>query len=381
MLKRTRTRGFSIKTGRKCLVLGLLSAVTAVGTLAASLPHMMTAYASAPTVLSVTPSGTGVPLSGNIVITFSEDSNSYPMNGVVQLNALAPLTGGSFDASGTIYTIPYSGLAFDTNYTINISGFQDDATGTTMTPDSSHSFITNIAAITISVEPQPTTNVTEGSISGSLSVTASADSPATLNYQWYSNTILSNFYGGSVISGETGSSFTIPTTLTVGTYYYYCILTATGNGASNTLPTAVATVNVIAATPLYIVTLSSEGTGATGSGSYAAGAIVNLDAGTPLAGRQFVGWTSSPARVTFADSTSAITSFTMPAGAVTITAVFEDIIGPPATGPGTGIGVPSTGANSTAAEYPTWMLPSAIGTMVATVALAFFVRKRISQLL
>ena len=91
--------------------------------------------------------------------------------------------------------------------------------------------------ITITTQPAPSTTVTQGSISGSLSVAASAascvDGP---NYQWYSNTTNSNT-GGTVIPGATGSSFTIPASLTAGTYYYYCIV--------NTKCTSVATVTVV----------------------------------------------------------------------------------------------------------------------------------------
>ena len=79
--------------------------------------------------------------------------------------------------------------------------------------------------ITISTQPAGTTNVTAGSISGSLNVSASVTQGAALSYQWFSNTTNSNS-GGTAISGATSASFTIPTTLTIGTYYYFCELTA-----------------------------------------------------------------------------------------------------------------------------------------------------------
>jgi hypothetical protein len=47
----------------------------------------------------------------------------------------------------------------------------------------------------------------------------------TLSYQWYSNTTNSNT-GGTPISGATSNSFAIPARLTVGTYYYYCVVNA-----------------------------------------------------------------------------------------------------------------------------------------------------------
>ncbi|MCL2073309.1 MAG: leucine-rich repeat protein [Marinilabiliaceae bacterium] len=90
-----------------------------------------------------------------------------------------------------------------------------------------------IPIITINTHPEPITEVTEGIISGNLSVSASVTQGATLSYQWHSNTTNSNS-GGTIISGETNASFPIPTTLTIGTYYYYCVVSATGGATSVT---------------------------------------------------------------------------------------------------------------------------------------------------
>ena len=78
--------------------------------------------------------------------------------------------------------------------------------------------------ITLTGQPDPLTTVTEGSISGNLSVSASATG-GTLTYQWFSNTINGNS-GGTPILGANSATFAIPSDLTVGTYYYYCILKA-----------------------------------------------------------------------------------------------------------------------------------------------------------
>ena len=81
----------------------------------------------------------------------------------------------------------------------------------------------NLVTITLTSQPQDAT-VTEGSISGSLSVTASASS-GTVSYQWYSNTVYSNVNGTEIV-GATSAIFTIPTTLTTSDSpkYYYCIV-------------------------------------------------------------------------------------------------------------------------------------------------------------
>jgi uncharacterized protein (TIGR02145 family) len=75
----------------------------------------------------------------------------------------------------------------------------------------------------------------------------------------------------------------------------------------------------------YPVTVTSAGTGATGGGSYAAGAAVSISAGTAPAGKQFKNWTTASNGVTFANANGAATTFTMPANAVTVTANFEAI--------------------------------------------------------
>ncbi|MDR2231661.1 MAG: InlB B-repeat-containing protein [Tannerella sp.] len=75
----------------------------------------------------------------------------------------------------------------------------------------------------------------------------------------------------------------------------------------------------------YTVTVSSTGTGATGSGPYAQGAKVDISAGTPPttpANQEFINWTTTSSGVTFANAANSSTSFTMPANAVTVTANF-----------------------------------------------------------
>ncbi len=93
--------------------------------------------------------------------------------------------------------------------------------------------------ITITTGPQATTDVVEGSISGSLSVVATGNTSDPITYQWYENATATT--GGTPINGETSASFDIPTDLTVGNYYYYCVLSLSG---ASDVTTDVATVNV-----------------------------------------------------------------------------------------------------------------------------------------
>ena len=104
--------------------------------------------------------------------------------------------------------------------------------------------------ITITAQPSASTSVTAGNISGNLSVSASVTQGATLTYQWYSNTTTSNT-DGTAISGATNANFVVPTTLTAGTYYYYCVVRASGAAPAHT---NVAMVTVAAPTPLISIT-------------------------------------------------------------------------------------------------------------------------------
>ena len=101
---------------------------------------------------------------------------------------------------------------------------------------------TVLPVITINTQPAVTTNVTAGSISGYLIISASVMPSATLSYQWYSATTNSNT-DGTAISGATSSTFAIPTTLMVAEspYYYFCEVRSSG---ANPVRSNVATVNV-----------------------------------------------------------------------------------------------------------------------------------------
>jgi hypothetical protein len=163
---------------------------------------------TAPTVASVTPSGTGVATSGNVVITFDEAMDTGT-TGTVQLNSLSALTGGAWSAGNTVFTIAYSSLAHSTAYTVNISGFED-AAGNTMTADNTHSFTTvaptliTAAALTGVTSPvggaTPSTTIDNGT--GFTASLAWNGSPATFAYSTaYTATVTLTAAGGYTFSG------------------------------------------------------------------------------------------------------------------------------------------------------------------------------------
>ncbi|MCL2190662.1 MAG: InlB B-repeat-containing protein [Treponema sp.] len=108
-----------------------------------------------------------------------------------------------------------------------------------------------------------------------------------------------------------------------------------GRTASNTV-----SFEVIAT---HAVTMSGIWAGGTTTvANQAAGAIVPINAGT-RPGYTFTGWTSSPA-VTFADASSASTTFTMPGSAVTVTASWSADLVPVNIAEIQGVTAPAIGA-------------------------------------
>ena len=94
---------------------------------------------TAPVVTNVTP-GADAPLNGSIVITFSDEID-VPVGAVSLDGGTTFLTGGSFSDDRKVYTVPYSGLSYNKEYTVTISGFVN-AIGLSMELDYPHTFTT-----------------------------------------------------------------------------------------------------------------------------------------------------------------------------------------------------------------------------------------------
>ena len=127
-----------------------------------------------PTVTSVTPNGTSEPLSGDVEITFSQEMDPA-VTGTVTLSGGAYTIGpsSSWNATNTVYTIEYSGLANSILYTVNISGFED-IYNIAMAADNTNQFTTEPPSITFNSAAQ--TGGTPGTVSSTgIVLTFSAD--------------------------------------------------------------------------------------------------------------------------------------------------------------------------------------------------------------
>ena len=262
----------------------------------------------------VTPPGTSDYYKVTVVGgTDATGSGDYTADTTVNISAGTPPAGQQFKN----WTTSSAGVTF-ANANSPSTSFIMPAHAVTVTANFEAIPVVNAQTPTITAQPQNATVYVGDAVN--LSISASVTDGGILSYQWYK--------GGAAISGATGNTYA-PSTATEGTTSYYVVVTNTNNSVNGTNTATVQsnTVTVIVnAAPVqtYTVTVSG-GTGATGSGSYVAGATVSISAGTPPAGQQFKNWTTSSSGVTFANANSSSTSFIMPANAVTVTANFEAI--------------------------------------------------------
>ncbi|GHT73367.1 hypothetical protein FACS189456_3730 [Bacteroidia bacterium] len=154
-------------------------------------------------------------------------------------NTVNSNTGGSSVGAGSSYT-PSTTTAGTLYYYVVVTNTKN---GTTATTTSNVATVTvNAATPSITASPQSSTVPVNGS--ASLSVTAEVSDGGTLTYQWYSNTNYNND-GGTAVSGATSATYA-PPTATVGTFYYYVVITNTKNGITATTKSGAVQVTVLA---------------------------------------------------------------------------------------------------------------------------------------
>ena len=155
----------------------------------------------------------------------------------------------------------------------------------------------------ITINDHPTSRtVPPGSISGNLYVEVTVTPNATLSYQWYSNTSNSNI-GGTAISDATSPNYTIPTNLTVGTYYYFCEVSATG-GATSVYS------NVATVTVAPVITITTHPTSRIFEAGSIAGSLSVLATITPNATRSYQWYSNTSNSSTGGTAISGATSAT-----------------------------------------------------------------------
>ncbi|MFN6015414.1 MAG: SprB repeat-containing protein, partial [Flavobacteriales bacterium] len=160
-----------------------------------------------------------------------------PATGTWVLPTTNPPAGAVFSGQGTSsFTISGITASGTWEYRCLLSASGSGCSNATSTT----AFLTVVPDPSITTQPQANSTVC---LNGTLTLsTIAANGTPSLNYQWYSNTTNSNT-GGNPISGATSASYSVPTG-TVGTYYYYCVVSAPGNGC-NDIATNVSVVTII----------------------------------------------------------------------------------------------------------------------------------------
>lgn len=224
----------------------------------------------------------------------------------------------AYDSGNVKCYIGYSEVTNDTTLTTAHSGKTITVTWNGKTAPTGQLTVNAADAETPNITDHPdNASYTVGDTATHLSVTASVSDGGNLFFQWYSNTANNNT-NGTKIDGETGSTYTPPTTAE-GTTYYYCVVTNTKGQKSATAVSNTAEIKVSPAAPTeYTVTVNGSHATTTGVGRYQANAIVTIDAGS-RSGYSFNGWTSSDG-ISFANAGSPSTTFVMPGKNVTVTA-------------------------------------------------------------
>lgn len=215
-----------------CVLVKALPAITAqpVGT---------TVYTGESASLSVTASG-----SGTLSYQWYSNTTKSAANALKISNAVNPTYAAPTTAAGTMY---YFCVVTNTDSAVTASPER-------AVTSSIAKVVVNALSVTeptITTQPSPVT-VYAGT-SAKLSVAAAAG--GTLSYQWYRNETGSTA-GATAIIGASGSFFQLPTD-TVGTVYYYCVVTntvaapgtETYQKTSNVVACSVKAVTVISAQP------------------------------------------------------------------------------------------------------------------------------------
>ena len=253
--------------------------------------------------------GTGSSTTGGIVF----DGNTGTVYGDVELqNDLEIKSGETLTIpEGSTLTVP-DDKTLTNNGTINVEN------GGNLEGEPTSGSGTVVNAPTITGQPKSQT-VAEGQ-TATFTVEANGEN---LSYQWQQS--INSGSSWTDISGANAATYTTAATTTSMNGYQYCCV-ASNSAGSVTSEVATLTVNEPAPTTYTItadVTPSGAGTATSDKTTATAGDTVKLTA-TANSGYRFTGWTFSD-NITDADSSSASTTFTMPAGEVTVTAKFEQV--------------------------------------------------------
>jgi hypothetical protein len=192
--------------------------------------------------------------STGIVITFSQSVTGLTADDITIATGTGTAVKGTLSGSGTRYTIGLTSVSAAGNVTVEVADFGAYDIITTGVSTAVYKNLTNAQTPSITAHPQTATYPINGTVSA-LSVSANVSDGGALTYQWYSNST-GETEDGLIILTANSSSYTPPTN-TVGTVYYYCVVTNT-NEAVDGEQTATATSSAAAVIILADATASAS---------------------------------------------------------------------------------------------------------------------------
>lgn len=175
-----------------------------------------------------------------------------------------PSSGLNTNTGNTVIATP----AVTTTYKVTTQ----NAVGCTL-EDTATVIVNDPPAITTQPSTAPQ-NICQGNPVTPLTVAATAGSGVISTYQWYLTSAPNNT-GGLPIPGAMGSSYT-PNTLTIGTFYFYCLITNSNGCSIKTNVSGAVTINTKPAAPTGSVTVQSSCLAPTGTIVITAPAGVNI---------------------------------------------------------------------------------------------------------
>ena len=201
-------------------------------------------------------------------------------------------TGHSYDDDGKCTVCGYEQPTYAISASPETLDFGSEAEGYADAPAAQIVTITNTGnqSVTVNLPTSAKYIITAGTGFENGTATLASDGTATFTVQPNTGLAIGSHSETLNISGSDGTSTSVKLSFTVNAIY---TLTVELNG----------------------------GSGSTTGGTYPAGEVVNIDAGS-RSNYRFAGWTSSNGG-TFADASSASTTFTMPAVDTTITANWQ----------------------------------------------------------
>ena len=174
--------------------------------------------------------GGSLTLSRGAEITDNSNSDIYLCDGM-KIHIGEPLT-GSTKSKVNLQVYPYDGESVEITHSTgtDVSGHFTTYTSDCITNERPRDHVVLLTAkldsndtkLEVSITPK-TLTLAQGT-SGTLTASSSAVTIHDRTYQWFQNTQDSIYGGGTAITSATndGWTFTVPDTLTPGTYYYYC---------------------------------------------------------------------------------------------------------------------------------------------------------------